>query len=42
MASSAIGFVLGGIFIRVLDYVIPHIHQNAQDKTNNEGVKTSQ
>ena len=24
---AAIGFVLGGIFIRVLDYVIPHIHQ---------------
>ena len=36
---AAIGFVLGGIFIRVLDYVIPHIHQNAQDKTNNEVLK---
>jgi len=29
---AAIGFILGGVFIRVLDYIIPHIHQNAQDK----------
>ena len=28
---AAIGFILGGVFIRVLDYIIPHIHQNAQD-----------
>ena len=35
---AAIGFILGGVFIRVLDYIIPHIHQNAQDKTNNKRV----
>ncbi len=29
---AAIGFILGGVFIRVLDYIIPHIHQNVQDK----------
>lgn len=39
---AAIGFILGGFFIRALDYVIPHIHQNAQDKNQQrEGVKTS-
>lgn len=39
---AAIGFILGGVFIRVLDYIIPHIHQNAQDKNQQqEGVPTS-
>ncbi|MBH9580279.1 ZIP family metal transporter [Staphylococcus felis] len=39
---AAIGFLLGGVFIRGLDYVIPHIHQNATDRTQQkEGVKTS-
>lgn len=39
---AAIGFILGGFFIRALDYVIPHIHRNAQDKNQQrEGVKTS-
>lgn len=39
---AAIGFLLGGVFIRVLDVVIPHIHQNATDSSQKqEGVNTS-
>lgn len=39
---AAIRFILGGVFIRALDHTIPHIHQNAQDKTHQqEGVNTS-
>ncbi|MBI5974032.1 ZIP family metal transporter [Staphylococcus canis] len=39
---AAIGFLLGGIFIRSLDYIIPHIHQNATDDTQRkEGIQTS-
>lgn len=30
---AAIGFLLGGFFIRLLDFVIPHAHQNAPDKS---------
>ena len=30
---AAIGFLLGGLFIRLLDFVIPHAHQNAVDKS---------
>ncbi len=38
---AAIGFLLGGIFIRGLDFVIPHIHRNATDEhQQREGVKT--
>ena len=38
----AIGFLFGGIFIRVLDSVIPHLHQRIGDKSQyREGVKTS-
>lgn len=39
---AAIGFILGGVFIRGLDAVIPHIHQKIGDKSQyREGVKTS-
>lgn len=39
---AAVGFLLGGIFIRGLDYVIPHIHQKVGDNSQyREGVKTS-
>ena len=38
---AAIGFLLGGVFIRSLDYVIPHMHRNAQDTSQQvEGVET--
>ena len=32
----AIGFILGGVFIRGLDAVIPHIHQKSVIKVNIE------
>ena len=39
---AAIGFILSCVFIRALDHIIPHIHQNAQDKSQQqEGVNTS-
>ena len=42
MASCCNRFYSWWLFIRALDYVIPHIHQNAQDKNQQrEGVKTS-
>lgn len=38
---AAIGFLLGGLFIRGLDLVIPHIHPNTQDTNQyHEGVGT--
>ena len=37
---AAIGFLFGGIFIRVLDSVIPHLHQRIGDKSQYR-VKTS-
>lgn len=38
---AAIGFLLGGLFIRGLDLVIPHIHPNTKDtKQFHEGVGT--
>ncbi|WP_418128359.1 ZIP family metal transporter [Staphylococcus sp. HKU1] len=38
---AAIGFLLGGLFIRGLDLVIPHIHPNTQDSSQyQEGVGT--
>lgn len=38
---AAIGFLLGGLFIRVLDLVIPHIHPNTKDTNQfHEGVGT--
>ncbi|XVK96323.1 ZIP family metal transporter [Staphylococcus nepalensis] len=40
-APAAIGFLLGGFFIRALDLVIPHIHPNTQDTNQyQEGVGT--
>lgn len=39
---AAIGFLLGGLFIRSLDYVIPHMHRNAKDESQKqEGVHTN-
>ncbi len=35
---AAIGFILGGVFIRILDYIIPHIHKMPKIKTNNKRV----
>ncbi|WP_281198914.1 ZIP family metal transporter [Staphylococcus schleiferi] len=38
---ATIGFLLGGVFIRSLDGVIPHIHRNAKEASQRqEGVKT--
>ncbi len=38
---ATIGFLLGGVFIRSLDGVIPHIHRNAREASQRqEGVKT--
>ena len=38
---AAIGFLLGGLFIRALDLVIPHIHPNTSDENQfHEGVGT--
>lgn len=38
---AAIGFLLGGLFIRALDLVIPHIHPNTFDENQfHEGVGT--
>ena len=39
---AAIGFLFGGLFIRGLDFVIPHIHRNAKDENQQqEGIDTS-
>ncbi|MCO4341765.1 ZIP family metal transporter [Staphylococcus agnetis] len=39
---AAIGFLLGGLFIRSLDYVIPHMHRNTNDESQKqEGVPTN-
>lgn len=39
---AAIGFLLGGLFIRLLDVVIPHIHPNASSPGHvNEGPSTN-
>ncbi|EKU48548.1 ZIP family metal transporter [Staphylococcus massiliensis] len=39
---AAIGFLLGGLFIRSLDLVIPHMHRNTNDKSQvKEGMKSS-
>ncbi len=35
---SAIGFVLGGAFLRLVDYLLPHLHRM---ETEPEGVKTT-
>lgn len=36
---AAIGFLLGGVFLRLIDFVIPHLHLNEQEE-NREGPKT--
>ncbi len=38
---AAIGFLLGGVFIRLLDVIIPHIHPKAQPSHMHEGPKTN-
>ncbi|MGV2874795.1 ZIP family metal transporter [Macrococcus capreoli] len=38
---AAIGFLAGGMFIRMLDVIIPHIHPTAQPSHVHEGPKTN-
>ena len=35
---AAVGFLLGGVFLRGVDYILPHLHQG---ETQPEGVKTT-
>lgn len=35
---AAAGFVLGGVFLRLVDYILPHLHRS---ETQPEGVKTT-
>lgn len=35
---AAVGFVLGGVFLRGVDYILPHLHRS--DEGHPEGVKT--
>ncbi len=37
---AAFGFMLGGIFLRVIDRILPHLHQGFADEEA-EGIKTS-
>src|SRR5699024_12823531 len=42
-APAAIGVVLGGVFLRALHLVIPHLHPNTQDTNQYQaGVGTKQ
>ncbi|MFN2110752.1 MAG: ZIP family metal transporter [Anaerolineae bacterium] len=36
---AAVGFVLGGVFLRGVDFVLPHLHRSDEDHP--EGVKTT-
>ena len=36
---AAAGFLLGGIFLRVVDKILPHLHQGLPD-SKAEGIKT--
>jgi ZIP family zinc transporter len=36
---AAVGFVLGGVFLRGVDFVLPHLHRS--DEAHPEGVKTT-
>ena len=38
--TAAIGFMAGGIFMRLADLVLPHLHMG-QEKSHSEGIKTS-
>jgi ZIP family zinc transporter len=38
--TAVIGFMGGGIFMRLIDYLLPHLHPGL-DMKNSEGVKTS-
>ncbi|WP_414043773.1 ZIP family metal transporter [Macrococcus animalis] len=38
---AAVGFLLGGLFIRMLDVIIPHIHLKGQPSHQQEGPKTN-
>ncbi|TDM12197.1 ZIP family metal transporter [Macrococcus lamae] len=38
---AAIGFLLGGLFIRGLDFVIPHMHREHSEDHKQEGVKSN-
>jgi ZIP family zinc transporter len=37
----AIGFVVGGCFIRFFDFILPHLHPSLSNTNNPEGPKTS-
>ncbi len=37
---AAFGFMLGGIFLRIIDRILPHLHQGFSDEEA-EGIKTS-
>ena len=34
---TAVGFIVGGLFIRFIDYLVPHLHLN-QQKSDKEGI----
>ncbi|GAB1428388.1 ZIP family metal transporter [Aminivibrio sp.] len=38
--TAAIGFMAGGIFMRLADHLLPHLHLG-QEKSHSEGIKTS-
>lgn len=38
---AAIGFLLGGFFLRVVDKILPHLHLGEESIENSEGIKTS-
>lgn len=38
--TAAIGFMAGGLFMRLIDYILPHLHLG-MDMTQREGMQTS-
>lgn len=38
---AVVGFVMGGVFLRGIDRVLPHLHLGEENRHKSEGVKTS-
>ena len=38
---AVVGFLIGGVFLRVVDGVVPHIHKRASGKEETEGIPSS-
>lgn len=38
---AVIGFLIGGVFLRVVDAVVPHLHMRSEGKDEREGMPTS-